>query len=150
MKKLATLVLALAALPITAEAQQLDTLRIDSLMAVATDRVQSAAIAAAREDADAIRDDWINLFGYGGLFADVLGELSAAGCDIGWLAGDLFWLADALSLAGERSGDGEMDRWPGGAEFILELLEGVQETLEQISCTGGGESGSTDTTGDSL
>ena len=53
-------------------------------------------------------------------------------------------------LAGERSGDGEMDRWPVGPEFILELLEGVQETLEQISCTGGGESGSADTTGDSL
>jgi len=120
---------------------ELDTLRVDSLMAVATDRVQSAAIAAAREDADAIHDDWINLFGYGGVFAEILGELSAAGCDIDWLASDLFWLADALSLAGERSSDGEMDQWPRGPEFILELLEGVQETLRQISCTGSGESG---------
>ena len=127
--------------PLMAQAE-LDTLRVDSLMAVATDRVQSAAIAAAREDADAIHDDWINLFGYGGVFAEVLGELSAAGCDIGWLASDLFWLADALSLAGERSSDGEMDQWPQGPEFILELLEDVQETLRQISCTGRDESGS--------
>ena len=133
MKKLAMLALALAALPIGAEAQELDVLRVDSLMAVATDRVQSAAIAAAREDADAIREGWIELFGYGGLFAErVLGELAAAGCDTPWLRGDLFWLSDALSVAWERSGAGGMDQWPEGPEVILDYLEDIQETWAGI------------------
>ena len=129
MRKLATLVLALAVLPIGAEAQELDTLRVDSLMAVAVDRVQSAAIAAACEDADPIREGWIDLFGYGGLFTEkVLGELAAAGCDTPWLRGDLFWLSNALSLASERSAAGAMDGWPQGPEVILDHLEDVRET----------------------
>ena len=133
MKKLATLALALAVLAIGAEAQELDILRVDSLMAVATDRVQSAAIAAAREDAVAIGEGWIELFGYGGLFAEeILGELAAAACDTPWLRADLFWLSNTLSLAQERSGAGEMDQWPLGPEVILDRLEDVRETWAGI------------------
>ncbi|MYC52729.1 MAG: hypothetical protein F4X47_10475 [Gammaproteobacteria bacterium] len=133
MKTLATLALALGALPIGARAQELDTLRVDSLMAVATDQLQSAAIAAAREDADAIRGGWIELFGYGGLFAEaILGELAAAGCDSPDLRAELFWLSDALSLAFERSATGAMDGWPQGPEVILDYLEGIQETWASI------------------
>ena len=133
MKNLA-LPLALAALlPIEAEAQELDIPRVDSLMAVATDQVQSAAIAAAREDAVVIREGWIELFGYGGLFAEgILGELAAAGCDAPWLRADLFWLSNTLSLAQERSGAGGMDQWPHGPEVILDRLEDVQETWAGI------------------
>ena len=133
MKKLATLALALAVLPIGAEAQELDILRVDSLMAVATDRVQSAAIAAARADSDAIGDGWVELFGYGGLFAEeVLGALATAGCDTPDLRAGLFWLSNTLSLAEERSRAGEMDQWPQGPEFILDLLEDVRETWAGI------------------
>ena len=120
-------------LPIGAEAQELDILRVDSLMAVATDRVQSAAIAAAREDADAIRECWIELFGYGGLFAvGILGELAGAGCDTPELRAGLFWLSYALSLAEERSRAGEMDQWPRGPEVILDRLEDVREAWAGI------------------
>ena len=133
MRKLATLVVALAALPVGAEAQELDILRVDSLMAVATDQLQSAAIAAAREDADAIGTGWVRLFGYGGLFAvGVLGELAAAGCDTPDLRAELFWLSNTLSLAEERSRAGEMDRWPQGPEVILGGLEDLREAWAGI------------------
>ena len=133
MKKLATLALALAVLPIGAEAQELDILRVDSLMAVATDRVQSAAIAAAREDADPILEGWIELFGYGGLFAvGVLGELAAAGCDTPDLRAGLFWLSNTLSLAFARSAAGAMDGWPQGPEVILGGLEDLREAWAGI------------------
>ena len=133
MKKLATLAVVLAVMPIGAEAQELDTLRVDSLMAVATDQLQSAAIAAAREDADAIGTGWVRLFGYGGLFAvGVLGELAAAGCDTPDLRAGLFWLSNTLSLAEERSRAGEMDQWPQGPEVILDFLEDIQETWAGI------------------
>ena len=42
--------------------------------------MQSAAIAAAREDADAVVEAKHDLFGYGGVFADILGELAEADC----------------------------------------------------------------------
>ena len=142
---LASLVFMLPA-PLMAQAE-LDTLRVDSLMAVATDRVQSAAIAAAREDADVVLEDRIDLFGYGGVFADVLGELAAADCDLArdWVhrsAEELFWLSQSLSLAWDRSSDGEMDRWPAGPEIILDELErlegiwaGIKEENRQF-CSG--------------
>ena len=133
MMKLATLALALGALPIGAEAQELDIPRVDSLMAVAIDRIQSAAIAAAREDADAIGTGWVRLFGYGGLFGvGVLGELAAAGCDTPELRAGLFWLSNTLSLAEERSRAGAMDGWPQGPEVILDLLEDLRETWARI------------------
>ena len=88
---------------------------------------------AATVNADPIREGWIELFGYGGLFTEkVLGELAAAGCDTPWLRGRLFWLADTLSLAWDRSIDCEMNRWPQGPEVILDHLEGVQETWAGI------------------
>ena len=111
---------------------RLDTLRIDSLMSVAADRVRGAAVAAAREDAYVIGDARIDLFGYGGVFGEVLGELAAAGCEQArrWVtdtAEELFWLSSSLSLAAERSADGEMDQWPNGPEVILDELEALQE-----------------------
>ncbi len=117
--------------PVVAQ-DQLDTLRIDSLMAVAADRVQSAAIAAAREDADAVLAARTDLFGYGGLFGEVLGEFAVADCDSArdWVnsaAEKLFWLSHSLSLAWDRSSDGEMDRWPAGPEVILDELESLQD-----------------------
>ncbi|MCY3703945.1 MAG: hypothetical protein OXH08_00345 [Gammaproteobacteria bacterium] len=42
--------------PMLAQAQ-LDTLRVDSLMAAAADPVQSDAIAAAREEAEVVLED---------------------------------------------------------------------------------------------
>lgn len=133
MKKLALALVLAVLLPIGAEGQDLDIVRVDSLMAVATDQVQSAAIAAAREDADAIGERWIELFGYGGLFAEgILGELAAAGCDTPWLRAALFWLSNTLSLAEERSEASEMDQWPNGPEVILDRLEDVQETWAGI------------------
>ena len=129
------LVLALPA-PMVAQ-DQLDTLRIDSLMTVAADRVKSAAIAAAREDADAVIEARTDLFGYGGVFGDVLGELAATDCDRAryWVrstAAALFWLSSRLTLAWERSGDGDMDQWPRGPEYILEDLEELQERWAEI------------------
>ena len=136
-------------LPSSAVAQdQLDTLRVDSLMAVAADRVQSAAIAAAREDADAVLEARTDLVGYGGLFGDVLGELAAADCDrarnwVNSVAEELFWLSHSLSLAWDRSSDGEMEQWPAGPEIILDELESLQEMWADIkeenreSCNGG-------------
>ena len=127
---IATLALAVPA-PLAAQGQ-LDTLRIDSLMSVAADRVRSAAIAAAREDADAVMDARHDLFGYGGVFGEVLGELAVAGCEQArrWVtetAEELFWLTSFLSLAQERSADGRMDQWPTGPEVILDELEALQE-----------------------
>ena len=127
---IATLALAIPA-PLAAQGQ-LDTLRIDSLMSVAADRVRSAAIAAAREDADAVLFARIDLFGYGGVFGEVLGELAAAHCDQArpWVtdtAEELFWLSTSLTLATERSDAGEMDQWPNGPEVILDELEALQE-----------------------
>ncbi len=127
---IATLVLAAPA-PLAAQGQ-LDTLRIDSLMSVAADRVRSAAIAAAREDADVVLDARTDLFGYGGVFGEVLGELAAAGCEQArrWVtdtAEELFWLSSSLTLAAERSADGEMEQWPIGPEVILDELEALQE-----------------------
>ena len=127
---IATLALAIPA-PLAAQGQ-LDSLRIDSLMSVAADRIQSAAIAAAREDADAVLDVRTDLFGNGGVFGDVLGELAAADCELArhWVnvaADELFWLSSFLTLAWERSADGEMDRWPRGPEIILNKLETIQE-----------------------
>ncbi len=130
--RLAIATLALAAPAPLAAQGQLDTLRIDSLMSVAADRVRSAAIAAAREDAYAVLDARTDLFGYGGVFGEVLGELAAAGCDRArrWVTDTaelLFWLSSSLTLAAERSEDGEMDQWPHGPEVILERLEALQE-----------------------
>ena len=110
--------------PVVAQ-DQLDTLRIDSLVAVAADRVQSAAIAAAREDVDAVLETQTDLFGHGGLFVDVLGELAAAACDrtrnwVNRAAGELFYLGHFLSLAWDCSSDGGMEQWPAGPEIILE------------------------------
>ena len=127
---IATLALAVPA-PLAAQGQ-LDTLRIDSLMSVAADRVRSAAIAAAREDAGAVMDARHDLFGYGGVFGEVLGELAAADCNQArhWVTDTaelLFWLGNSLTLAQERSADGEMDQWPHGPEVILERLEALQE-----------------------
>ncbi len=127
---IATLALAIPA-PLAAQGQ-LDTLRIDSLMSVAADRIQSAAIAAAREDADAVLDVRTDLFGNVGVFGDVLGELAAADCEqarhwVNVAADELFWLSSFLTLAWERSADGEMDRWPHGPEIILNKLETIQE-----------------------
>ena len=106
-------------------------------MSVAADRVQSAAIAAAREDADVVLDARTDLFGYGGVFGDVLGELAAADCEQArdWVndtAEELFWLSNSLTLAVERSADGEMDQWPNGPEVILDQLEALQETWAGI------------------
>ena len=106
-------------------------------MSVAADRVQSAAIAAAREDADVVLDARTDLFGYGGVFGDVLGELAAAGCEQArhWVndtAEELFWLSNSLTLAWERSADGEMDQWPNGPEVILDRLEALQEMWADI------------------
>ena len=145
---IATLALAIPA-PLVAQGQ-LDTLRVDSLMAVAADRVRSAAIAAARENAEVVRDIRTELFGYGGLFGDVLGELAATDCEWArhWVkaaAEELFWLGHSLSLAWERSVDGEMDLWSNGPEFILDNLEDSQEAWADIKnenrefCHGGGE-----------
>ncbi len=101
-------------------------------MPVAADRVRSAAIAAAREDAAVVLDARIDLFGYGGVFGEVLGEMAAAGCEQArrWVtntAEELFWLSSSLTLAGERSADGEMEQWPLGPEVILDELEALQE-----------------------
>ena len=131
---IATLALVLPC-PVVAQ-DQLDTLRIDSLMAVASNRVQSAAIAAAREDADAVLEARTDLFGYGGLFGDILGELAAADCEgarewVNSVAEELFWLSHSLSLAWDRSSDGEMDQWPAGPEVILDELESLQEIVGQ-------------------
>ncbi len=73
-----------------------------------------------------------DLFGYGGVFAEVLGELAVAGCEQArrWVtetAEQLFWLGNSLTLAQERSADGRMDQWPHGPEVILERLEALQE-----------------------
>ena len=127
---IATLALAISA-PLAAQGQ-LDTLRIDSLMSIAADRVRSAAIAAAREDAAVVLDARIDLFGFGGVFGEVLGELAAAGFEQArrWVtetAEQLFWLSSSLTLAAERSADGKMDQWPIGPEVILERLEVLQE-----------------------
>ena len=132
---IATLALTIPA-PVAAQGQ-LDTLRIDSLMSVAADRVQSAAIAAAREDADVVLDARTDLFGYGGVFGDVLGDLAAADCEqarhwVNDMAEELFWLSSSLTLAVERSADGEMDQWPNGPEVILDELEALQETWAGI------------------
>ena len=132
---IATLALTIPA-PVAAQGQ-LDTLRIDSLMSVAADRVQSAAIAAAREDADVVLDARTDLFGYGGVFGDVLGDLAAADCEqarhwVNNMAEELFWLSSSLTLAAERSADGEMDQWPNGPEVILDELEALQETWAGI------------------
>ena len=137
MKKVATVGLALAVLPIGAEAQVLDTPRIDSLMAVAADRMQSAAIAAAREDADAVVEAKNGLFGYGGVFADILGELAEADCSRApsWVhtAGQhLLIVTERLALAWDRSVDGEMDRWPAGPELILDDLEFLRAIWDEI------------------
>ena len=106
-------------------------------MPVAADRVQSAAIAAAREDADVVLDARTDLFGYGGVFGDVLGELAAADCEqarhwVNDLAEELFWLSNSLTLAVERSIDGEMDQWPNGPEVILDELDALQEIWADI------------------
>lgn len=127
---------------------QLDTLRIDSLMAVAADRMQSAALGAAREDADALIEERNGLFGYGGVFADILGEFAEADCSrtSSWVqstAQHLFIITERLTLALERSTDGEMDRWPAGPELILDDLEFLREMWDGIkaenreSCIGG-------------
>ena len=76
---------ALAALALTLPApalaqDQSDTLRIDSLMTIVADRMQSGALAAAREDADTLIEANNGLFGYGGVFVDILGELAEADC----------------------------------------------------------------------
>ena len=125
-----TLALAIPA-PLAAQGQ-LDTLRIDSLMSVAADWVRSAAIAAAREDAAVVLDARTDLFGYGGVFGEVLGALAGTGCVRArrWVtdtAEELFWLSNSLTLATERSADGEMDQWPHGPEVILDELEALQE-----------------------
>jgi len=122
--------------PLMAQAQ-LDTLRVDSLMAVAADRGQRAAIAAAREDADALTEAKNGLFGYGGVFTDILGVLAEAGCPrapfwIQSVAQHLFIVTERLTLAWDRSIDGEMDRWPAGAELILDDLESLQEIWADI------------------
>ena len=126
----ATLALAIPA-PLVAQGQ-LDTLRVDSLMSVAADRVRSVAIAAAREDAEVVLDIRTELFGYGGVFGGVLAELAATDCErvrywVNGMADELFWLGHSLSLAWERSADGEMDQWSNGPEWILDQLEDLQE-----------------------
>ena len=132
-------VVALAlALPAPAVAQdQLDTLRIDSLIAVAADRIQSAALAAAREDADAVNEANNGLFGYGGVFVDILSELAGADCYrapswVGSTGQHLFIVAERLTLAWDRSSDGDMDRWPRGPEYILDDIEYLQERWAEI------------------
>lgn len=133
---------ALAALALTlpspALAQdQLDTLRIDSVMTIVADRMQSGALAAAREDADALIEARDGLFGYGGVFVDILGELAEADCSRApsWVqstAQHLFIVTERLTLALDRSTDGEMDRWPAGPELILDDLEFLRETWDEI------------------
>ena len=136
--------------PVVAQ-DQLDTMRIDSLMAVAADRMQSAALGAAREDADALIEAGNGLFGYGGVFADILGELAEADCSRAptWVrsAGQyLFIVTERLTLALERSTDGEMDRWPAGPELILDDVEFLRARWDKIKaenrddCNGGVES----------
>ena len=115
----------------------LDIRRIDSLMAVAADRIQSAALAAARDDADAVQEARNDLSGYGGVFADILSELADVDCDLArsWVestAQELFTLTVRLALAWDRSSDGEMDRWPRGPELILDDIESLQEQWADI------------------
>ena len=122
--------------PVVAQ-ERLDTLCIDSLMAVAADRMQSAALEAARQDADALIEAKNGLFGYGGVFADILGELAKADCSRApfWVqntAQHLLIITERLTLALERSIDGEMDRWPLGPELILDDLEFLRETWDEI------------------
>ena len=116
---------------------QLDTLRVDSLMTVAADRVRSAAIAAAREDAEEVLDIRTELFGFGGVFGEILGGLAAAECErtrywVNGMAEALFWLGHSVTLAWERSADGEMDQWSNGPEWILDQLEDLQERWIEI------------------
>ena len=126
------------ALPAPALAQdQLDSLRIDSLMTIVADRMQSGALAAAREDVDALIEARDGLFGYGGVFVDILGELAEADCSRApsWVqstAQHLFIVTERLTLALDRSTDGEMDRWPAGPELILDDLEFLRETWDEI------------------
>ncbi len=126
------------ALPTPALAQdQLDTLQIDSLMTIVADRMQSGALAAAREDADAVIEANNDLFGYGGVFADILAGLAASHCSWApsWVrrTGEYhFVAAERLTLAWDRSSDGEMDRWPAGPELILDDLEFLQEMWADI------------------
>lgn len=126
------------ALPTPALAQdQLDTLQIDSLMTIVADRMQSGALAAAREDADAVIEANNHLFGYGGVFADILAGLAASHCSWApsWVrrTGEYhFVAAERLTLAWDRSSDGEMDRWPAGPELILDDLEFLQEMWADI------------------
>ena len=132
-------VVALAlALPAPAVAQdQLDTLRIDSLMAIAADRIQTTALAAAKEDAEAVIEANHDLFGYGGVFVDILSELTDVDCHlarswVGNTAQRIFIVTERLTLAWDRSSDGEMDRWPQGPELILDDLESLQERWAEI------------------
>ena len=122
--------------PLVAQVQ-LDTLRIDSLMAVAADRMQTAALAVAREDADAVREAANGLFLYGGVFVDILRELAEADCPRApsWVerTGQQFFVAtERLVLAWDRSTDGEVDRWPAGPELILDDLEFIRDTWAEI------------------
>ena len=134
---LASAALALA-LPTRALAQdQLDTLQIDSLMTMVADRMQSGALAAAREDADAVIEANNDLFGYGGVFPDILAGLAASHCSRApsWVrrTGEYHFIAAVrMTLAWDRSMDGEMDRWPAGPELILDDLEFLQEMWAEI------------------
>ena len=117
----------------------LDIRRIDSLMAVAADRIQSAALAAAREDAGPVQQALIDLFGYGGVFVDVLSELAKADCSYrasSWVQSmtqPLFALDQLVSLAWDRSDDGTItELWPQGPEHVLDRFEDVQEAWVEI------------------
>ena len=106
-------------------------------MTIVADRMQSGALAAAREDADAVIEANNDLFGYGGVFADILAGLAASHCSWApsWVrrTGEYhFVAAERLTLAWDRSSDGEMDRWPAGPELILDDLEFLQEMWADI------------------
>ena len=78
-----------------------------------------------------------DLFSFGGVFADILAGLAASHCSRApsWVrrTGEyLFIAAERLTLAWDRSIDGEMDQWPAGPELILDDLEFLQEMWADI------------------
>ena len=112
----------------------LDTLRVDSLVAVVADQMQRASLAAARGDADAMSDARFEL--RYSVFPEILGELANVDCDrssnwVTFAARELFGALHRMSHSEGLLATDNLNR-QRGPESILEELENVQEVWSDI------------------